>query len=456
MMEDIKRNDDDNAKNYFEGIHLSKFTQDAVHAIGITDANDKQSVYYELQKLIKIDDRLVGHIPYDEEHVQKTIRHDPAKKQTPQPSQSAFQEEKEESESNWKWSWGEQSQNTNTKTSINPFSSFGVSKAEAKTTQPAHAPMNALSVYKQRVTEIYNDAGQSHKLQKMLTKFEANSHNEARMHNLYVKICGKYNVTPEDMASGQGQAQVTQPNTGIPAPIPGVFSWQSSGNACKTGSSASAPGVFSWGSSSNACKTGPSASISDGFSWGSSGNACKSKTDPSASKFSWNFGNAGKTGPSTSPYNRGSFGNAYNTQFISDPAKHQQFENKNIELENQYQETEQKYNDLQQNMKLKSEYDKLRQEINGDVRFYRKWNHDNIATWIVSLGQEFKVYESCLREKLNEEAVEGEDLAHLSTTDLDRFGIKKFKHKRMIVERIKSLIQSEDKNEGINETAFVG
>eukprot|EP01083_Nonionella_stella_P283326 964237_1 len=214
VMEDIKQNDDDNAKTYFEGIHISKFTEDAVHAIGITDANDTQSVYDELQKLIKNDYALVGiDIPYEE--TQKTIHHD--------------------------------------------------------------------------------------------------------------------------------------------------------------------------------------------------------------------------------------------------SAKQQQLQNTNIELENQYQEMEQKYNDLQQqNMKLKSEYDKLRQEINGDVRFYRKWNHDNIATWIVSLSQEFKVYESCLREKLKEEAVEGEDLAHLSTTDLDRFGIKKFKHKRMIVERIKSLIQSEDKNEGINETAFVG
>eukprot|EP01083_Nonionella_stella_P056783 149337_1 len=213
MMGDIKQNDDDNAKTYFEGIHLSKFTEDAVHAIGITDANDTQSVHDELQKLIKNDYALVGiDIPYEE--TQKTIH---------------------------------------------------------------------------------------------------------------------------------------------------------------------------------------------------------------------------------------------------DSAKQQQLQNTNIELENQYQEMEQKYNDLQQqNMKLKSEYDKLREQINGDVRFYRKWNHDNIATWIVSLSQEFKVYESCLREKLKEEAVEGEDLAHLSTTDLDRFGIKKFKHKRMIVERIKSLIQSEDKNEGINETAFVG
>eukprot|EP01084_Bolivina_argentea_P299114 515573_1 len=171
--------------------------------------------------------------------------------QTPPPLQEE-KEEKKEAKSNW--------QNT-TNTMTNAFGSFGVSSKVEEAQAP---PVNALSVYKERVTNIYNKVGQSQKLQKVLPKFDANN-NTAWMHSLYVKICGKYNVTPQGMVSN-----TMQQNTGASG------GWGSFGNTANTGFGS----MSNWNTNNNESQTNAFSNFGSGnnnnnssssFNWGNNG-----------------------------------------------------------------------------------------------------------------------------------------------------------------------------------------
>eukprot|EP01084_Bolivina_argentea_P273950 466783_1 len=95
----------------------------------------------------------------------------------------------------------------------------------------------------------------------------------------------------------------------------------------------------------------------------------------------------------------------------------------------------------------KSKYDELYRIYNIDTKKYRNWNYENITDWILSLHEEYKIYENVLRCKLKQEQLTGLYLCDLTNDDLDRFGIKAFKHKKSIMNEIKKL---DDNNNILN------
>ena len=77
----------------------------------------------------------------------------------------------------------------------------------------------------------------------------------------------------------------------------------------------------------------------------------------------------------------------------------------------------------------------------------------------------YEIYENNLRNKLNDESMNGSFLNEWTTTDLDRFGITSFAHKSSIKEHIEKLTKSPPKeyndnndllyNEGNKPTAYI-
>ena len=75
-----------------------------------------------------------------------------------------------------------------------------------------------------------------------------------------------------------------------------------------------------------------------------------------------------------------------------------------------------------------------------DVNFM-KWDHNDIANWVLNLDDGlFRKYESDIRGKLFEEDVSGEDLVDVNYEDIKGWGIKSFKHKKILANRIQELV----------------
>eukprot|EP01084_Bolivina_argentea_P057161 104491_1 len=70
---------------------------------------------------------------------------------------------------------------------------------------------------------------------------------------------------------------------------------------------------------------------------------------------------------------------------------------------------------------------------------YKTWDYNTVTDWIIGLNESFIGYEKVLRRTLKEEQLSGGDLVHLDRNDLNRFGIKVFKHKQQIMEEIQKL-----------------
>eukprot|EP01084_Bolivina_argentea_P057691 105395_1 len=79
-----------------------------------------------------------------------------------------------------------------------------------------------------------------------------------------------------------------------------------------------------------------------------------------------------------------------------------------------------------------------------DRKQYKNWDADNISDWIISLNVGYIMYENILRDKLRREEVDGSVLHEVDKTDLDRFGIKSFKHKLEIMKHINQLVKGSD------------
>eukprot|EP01084_Bolivina_argentea_P057690 105393_1 len=90
-----------------------------------------------------------------------------------------------------------------------------------------------------------------------------------------------------------------------------------------------------------------------------------------------------------------------------------------------------------------------------DRKQYKMWDADNITDWIISLNGEYRKYKHALRHKLREEEVDGSVLHGVDKTDLDRFGIKSFKHKLEIMKHINELVNSSDDETTLNQYSSV-
>jgi len=121
----------------------------------------------------------------------------------------------------------------------------------------------------------------------------------------------------------------------------------------------------------------------------------------------------------------------------------QQLENENSELKKQAADANDECEEYKSKWEaLQHKYDELYTEHNMAMSNYKNWNADMITNWIISLSKDYEQYESVLRTKLNEESLDGACLVTLDKSDLDRFGVKGYKHKTGILQHIKDLAES--------------
>eukprot|EP01084_Bolivina_argentea_P024497 45657_1 len=117
---------------------------------------------------------------------------------------------------------------------------------------------------------------------------------------------------------------------------------------------------------------------------------------------------------------------------------------------NQFQDDQKQYELEISALKQENKILKLK---NIDAGKYETWSAQEIVRWIMSLDSSvFGQYEEILTKTLSEEEVTGEDLVHATGDDIKRWGIKKFKNIRIIMQHIKDLsVNSANKNnEGSN------
>merc|ERR1712228_489713 len=152
---------------------------------------------------------------------------------TPPPLLQQQKEEKTENEKEaasnvWKWGSNDDKKEKKQENKVesaasNPFGSLGKmsfddNKSENNQSgiwgnnigQKQEDSMDPLSVYKDRLTKIYQQVGQQSKLQGVLGKVENNKGNIPWIHSLYIKVCTKYNLNPEPMVGGNQQTQNNQ------------------------------------------------------------------------------------------------------------------------------------------------------------------------------------------------------------------------------------------------------
>ena len=114
-------------------------------------------------------------------------------------------------------------------------------------------------------------------------------------------------------------------------------------------------------------------------------------------------------------------------------------------------------------MDIKTKYNQLLSKSNIDEGQYESWDSDDIVDWILSLSDDYKIYEDELRKNLKEESAEGAILVELDKNDWHRFGVKSVKHKIDIIKNIKRITSKQSQqqfislqNEGINApTAYI-
>eukprot|EP01084_Bolivina_argentea_P259756 438424_1 len=131
-----------------------------------------------------------------------------------------------------------------------------------------------------------------------------------------------------------------------------------------------------------------------------------------------------------------------------------QTENNKLKTQNNILMDECKELHLQLN-ETKKKYKQLAKQIGPDVNNYKKWDHDNIADWILCLHDDYVKYEQVLRKKLKEESMTGDFLHELDKTDLDRFGIKSFRDKSVIMEHIQTLTSKQGQQKEGAKTADI-
>eukprot|EP01084_Bolivina_argentea_P004646 8821_1 len=128
---------------------------------------------------------------------------------------------------------------------------------------------------------------------------------------------------------------------------------------------------------------------------------------------------------------------------------------KNDELTKQNNVLTQQNSDLNEECKeLKLELEDIKHKYNTLVRQnndYTEWDSDDIVNWIMNLDKAFNRYESVLRKTLKDEELTGGDLMYLDKNDLNRFGIKAFKHKQWIMEEIQKLTTQQQNNNVQND-----
>ena len=82
---------------------------------------------------------------------------------------------------------------------------------------------------------------------------------------------------------------------------------------------------------------------------------------------------------------------------------------------------------------------------------YLDWNHEDILEWILSLDNGiFVQYQSELTRVLKEENVSGDDLSIVDMDDLKRWGVKQFKHLKLLSKRIKELTNIQGVNKWVD------
>ena len=98
------------------------------------------------------------------------------------------------------------------------------------------------------------------------------------------------------------------------------------------------------------------------------------------------------------------------------------------------------------------EYEMTIQELNAEIAElklkcideskYTEWTPQEIVSWIVSLDSDrFSKYKDVLLQNLTEEGIEGADLCNVNEFDVKGWGIKNFKDKKFIMERITGLVK---------------
>lgn len=94
-----------------------------------------------------------------------------------------------------------------------------------------------------------------------------------------------------------------------------------------------------------------------------------------------------------------------------------------------------------ENKELRLNYNRLLRKTKIDESEYESWDADMICNWIISLDEQYEIYEETLRENLMKEDVVGTVLSDLERNDLHRFGVESIQHKISIMKEIQRITQ---------------
>ena len=89
-------------------------------------------------------------------------------------------------------------------------------------------------------------------------------------------------------------------------------------------------------------------------------------------------------------------------------------------------------------------FDELTNNIQSsiDINNYSQWKPQEIVHWILSIdNKRFNKYKEVLLHHLNDEEIVGSDLNDINEVDLQRWQIKNFKDKKLLLQNIKELTQ---------------
>eukprot|EP01084_Bolivina_argentea_P218203 370335_1 len=103
---------------------------------------------------------------------------------------------------------------------------------------------------------------------------------------------------------------------------------------------------------------------------------------------------------------------------------------------------------------LKEENNKLKLTLKRRHTDFKEWDYNDVIEWIFSIenGLFQKHYENDLHREITENQLSGNDLVQLTTNDMKGFGIKLFKHKKLLEQHIQKLLnQNNNANQNNNE-----
>eukprot|EP01084_Bolivina_argentea_P290427 498870_1 len=79
-------------------------------------------------------------------------------------------------------------------------------------------------------------------------------------------------------------------------------------------------------------------------------------------------------------------------------------------------------------------------DLNFNQRHYTQWTTNNVFNFIMSLDNgAFRIYEQTLRQNLQNEGIDGNDICDLDKDDFHRLGVQNFKLKKSLMTHIQSL-----------------